>query len=303
MRIHGLLLLLLTLSLSGCTSPPVNLPSITESPTENRLPGKVIWHDLITHKPEEAKKFYSTLFGWQFEDLGLNFGFGRTVNYSLIRHQGKLIGGMIDANHLGRANPEDLSQWVVVLSVNDINAATKQVQAVGGKLLTVPRDVAERGTLALVEDDQGAALALLQTRHGDPADGITPIGGFLWDEVWPVDVKRATNFYTRLFNLVPGARQNKTGTTYQFLASSSGTPRFGLLQQPIKALPPTWVSYIRVKDPAAITAKVPGLGGQVLVDVQKRGIGGEVALITDPSGAGIAIQSWFEKNAAISTQD
>jgi predicted enzyme related to lactoylglutathione lyase len=302
-RIYGLILLLFSLLLYGCTSSPINLPSITEAPTQQRFPGKVIWHDLISHKPVESKRFYSELFGWTFEDLGLDFGFGRTVNYSLIRHQGELIGGMIDANHLGRDRPEDLSQWVVVLSVKDINAATKQVQADGGKLLTPPRDVAERGILALVEDNQGAALALLQTRHGDPADRTPPIGGFLWDEVWPVDVKQAASFYNSLFNLVPGKYDNKSGTTYQFLASSSGTPRFGLLQQPIKTLPPTWVSYVRVDDPAAITAKVDSLDGRVLVDVQKRDLGGEVALIAGPSGAGIAIQSWSEKRAATSLQD
>ncbi len=303
MRLSALIFFLLVFSLSGCNTAPINLPPVTETATGNTLPGKVIWHDLISHKPEETKKFYSALFEWQFEDLGLDFGFGRTVNYSLIRHQGQLIGGMIDANHLGRDNPENFSQWVVVLSVNDINAATKHVQANGGKVLTMPRDVAERGTLALVEDNQGAALALLQTRHGDPADRITPIGGFLWDEVWPVDVKQAASFYTSLFNLAPAAHDNKTGARYQFLASSSGTPRFGLLQQPIKALPPTWVSYIRVDDPAAITKKVPKLGGQVLVDVQKRAIGGEVALIADPSGAGIAIQSWPEKRTALPIQN
>jgi predicted enzyme related to lactoylglutathione lyase len=303
LRLVGTFYLLMLFLLTGCSSSPINLPAITENATGKHLPGKVIWHDLISHKPIESKRFYSELFGWEFEDLGLDLGFGRTVNYSLIRHQGQLIGGMVDANHLGRGNPEDLSQWVVVLFVKDINKATSQVMANGGRVLTPPRDVAERGTLALIEDSQGATLALLQTRHGDPAEQTPPIGGFLWDEVWPVDVTAASKFYTSLFNLAPATHNNKTGTAYQFLTSSSGIPRFGLLQQPIKALPPTWVSYIRVDNPAAITAKVSGLGGQVLVGAQKRDVGGEVALIADPSGAGIAIQSWPGKHVTSSIKE
>jgi predicted enzyme related to lactoylglutathione lyase len=47
-----------------------------------------------------------------------------------------------------------------------------------------------------------------------------------------------------------------------------------------------------VDNPAAITARVAGLGGQVIVEARSRPIGGEVAFIAGPSGAGIALQTW-----------
>ena len=99
----GLLMLLCVacvLVAAGCATSQPNLPSITEETTGAHYPGKIIWHDLITHTPEASKRFYSELFGWEFEDLGLDFGAGRTFNYTLIRHRGKLIGGMVDANRL-----------------------------------------------------------------------------------------------------------------------------------------------------------------------------------------------------------
>jgi len=57
-------------------------------------------------------------------------------------------------------------------------------------------------------------------------------------------------------------------------------------------VPPVWVNYLRVADPAAIAARVEALGGRVLVPVQARRIGGYAGLVAGPSGAGIALQTW-----------
>ena len=299
MRFLNLSSLILIFMLHGCATQQPSLPSITDAPTGKYMPGKIVWHDLITHTPEASKRFYHELFGWEFEDQGLDFGFGRTVNYTLIRHQGELIGGMIDANGLDRANPAELSQWVVVMSVADIETATDNVQDNGGKVLTPPTDVAERGKIALVEDSQGASFALLQTRDGDPADREPAVGGFLWDEVWPADMKLATTFYTRLTGLQSDTHTTAGNSVYHYMKSRE-KPRFGLLLQPVKELSPTWTSYIRVQQPPAITERVAELGGRVLLPVQSRDAGGQAALIAGPSGAGIAIQTWSERSATVS---
>lgn len=300
MRLVRLLALILLVALQGCATSQPNLPSITDKATGTRHVGKIVWHDLITHTPEASKRFYGELFGWEFEDLGLDFGLGRTVNYSLIRHQGELIGGMVDANLLGRPHPERLSQWVVVMSVADIDAAVASVKDAGGKILTPPTDVAERGVIAVIEDNQGSGLALLRTRDGDPVERATPVGDFLWDEVWPDDVSRAVAFYERVTSLTADAYISPGGREYQYMGNP-GTPRFGLLQRPIAWIAPTWVSYLRVADVASITSRVAALGGTVLVGEQERA-GEQVALIAGPSGAGIAVQTWSGRNVAESKQ-
>jgi predicted enzyme related to lactoylglutathione lyase len=287
--------------IQGCATSQPRLPSITETPTGTRQAGKIIWHDLITHTPEASKRFYRELFGWEFEDLGLDFGFGRTVNYTLIRNRGVLVGGMVDANLLGRPNPEQLSQWVVAMSVADIYAAVAAVLAGGGRVLTPPTDVGERGMLALVEDDQGAAFALLQTRNGDPADSDLTLGAFLWDEVWVDDIDSAIDFYAGLGGIESGIFTAPNGTVYRYM-SGAGKPRFGLLKSPVEGLMPTWTSYLRVEQPAAILARVSGLGGRVLTPLRKRAEVEEVALIAGPSGAGIAIQTWSRQRQKPATQ-
>ena len=294
MHLKRVIALALVCVLQACATSQPHLPSVTESPTGYRQSGKIIWHDLITHTPEASKRFYRELFGWEFEELGLDFGFGRTVNYTLIRNRGELIGGMVDANLLGRPNPEQLSQWVVAMSVDDLDAAVATAVGEGGKVLTPPTDVSERGRMALIKDNQGAALALLQTRDGDPVDRDVRSGGFLWDEVWTGNVDSAISFYARLAKLEVSTFPMANGAAYRYMRSA-GTARFGFLQTPVEVLPPTWTSYLRVEEPATIVARVAGLGGRVLVPLQRRGEVEQAALLAGPSGAGIAIQTWSDQ--------
>ena len=172
------------LLLAACAVTSVNLPAVSDSPTVGRLPGKIIWHDLLTNDPGASQRFYGELFGWEFEAIGIASGLKGNITYTLIRHHGQLIGGMIDTKALN--NRTDMSQWVVLMSVDDIDEATRRFAAEGGSVLTPARDLQRRGRIAVVKDAEGALLALLETRDGDPADREPELGGFLWDELWTV---------------------------------------------------------------------------------------------------------------------
>jgi predicted enzyme related to lactoylglutathione lyase len=282
-----------TLVLVACATTNINLPSITESPTGERLPGKIIWHDLLTNDPAASKRFYGELFGWEFESVGSFAGMGSDTAYTLIRHNGRLIGGMIDTVALN--NRTDISQWVVVMSVEDVDAAAQGFIDNGGSVLTPPRDLQRRGRIAVVQDKAGALLALLQTKDGDPVDRQPELGDFLWNELWTVDVDGAAKFYSDAvgYETVDWDTDaiEETPANYRLLKHSDKS-RAGILENPFDSLDPVWVSYIRVESPAAITAKVAALGGKVLIEAQPRALGGEVAFIAGPSEAGIALQTW-----------
>ncbi|WP_116368050.1 VOC family protein [Parahaliea mediterranea] len=280
--------------LSGCAGTGFSLPGVASHPDGTHLAGKVVWHDLLSDTPAETEAFYRGLFGWEFEALPL-----QGANYTLIRHRGRLIGGLVDQNQL--PTRADVSQWVVVISVADIEAAVAALDAAGGKVLTPPTSLGERGDIAVVTDVEGAAFALLQTRHGDPADGgARPASGdFLWDELWAADTRRAGAFYRQALGYQLAQRELGSAgqaLNYQVL-SSAGQPRAGLRDLPVQGLKPTWVSYVRVADAVELDrtlAKVEGLGGRILVPATDRPAGGRVALIAGPSGAGIALQTWDE---------
>lgn len=277
---------------AACAGVQPDLPSITESPTNSRSPGKVVWHDLLTRTPAESRRFYEELFGWEFDSVGSVLGFGSDDAYSIIRNNGQLIGGMIDANKLN--SQEDISQWVTLISVDDINAAVAKFESQGGAIFTPPTDLAQRGQIAIVAGPTGALFGLLQTKDGDPADREPVVNDFLWNELWTTDVEGATRFYSDIFGYTytdENTDEDDREDDYRVLRSDD-TPRAGVMLNPFEDVKPVWVNYIRVEDPAAITARVDELGGRILVEAQPRDIGGTVAFIAGPSGAGIALQTW-----------
>jgi len=291
LKIYGSLSGLLLVLIAGCATTTINLPAVTETPDGQYQPGKIIWRDLISDTPAESRHFYEELFGWTFQSVGNLFGLGTDDTYMLIRHNGRLIGGMVDANQLNRDN--EISQWVVVMSVENVDAATEAFGAGNGSVLTPPTDLSERGRLAIVTDPQGALLALLETNDGDPADREPEIGDFLWEELWTTDPQAASSFYRQVagYTEVDAANQAHSESDY-YVLESGGRPRVGMMTNPFGDVPPVWVSYIRVEDPAAITAQVEALGGQILVEARARAAGGQAAFIAGPSGAGIALQTW-----------
>lgn len=291
-KLNYLQIWLLSTVVAGCTSMP-NLPPVTDAPTNASLPGKVIWHELLTDTPAASEAFYTELFGWEFESLGIGFGSVVKANYRLIRHDGRLIGGMIDQSRLD--TDEDISQWVVLISTDDIERAVGVVADDGGTVFTPPTALADRGRIAVVADPQGALFALLETKDGDPLDREPELNDFLWHELWTDNAVGAVEFYRHLAGYDLEEKAVMDDKAYQFL-SKGGVPRAGILQDPIEDLAPLWSTYIRVEDPAAITARVEALGGRVLLPVHDRALGGQVALIAGPSGAGFVIQTWQPKD-------
>ena len=278
------------LLVAGCSTLSIDLPAITESPTGERETGRVVWHDLLTTTPEESRRFYAELFGWTFEKPPMAIGFGRGDAYMLIRHEGRLIGGMVDARLLEK--DENPSQGMTVISTEDIPAATAAISGNGGEILTEPVTLPTRGTMGVYADASGALFALLESRDGDPAVEPPAVNGFLWDELWTHDIPGSVVFYANVLGLTHEERAVNDGEVTYELLKRGDMPAVGILEHPVAEARPVWANYLRVEDPAAITARVEELGGSVALDAQAREIGGEVAVILGPSGAGIALQTW-----------
>lgn len=282
------LLVVMLLWLTACSRVAVNLPAVGEA-SGVHYTGRVIWHDLLTPDAAAAREFYSGLFGWQFESVSL---WGEDSQYYLIRNGDAIIGGMLDTRHLRK--DVRLVQWVSVFSSADVDAAVAQVRNTGGRVFNGATDVGNRGRLAVVADPQGGLFALLQTAAGDPPDGRAATNGFLWDELWTNDSASARRFYRQLFGYELASKALAGGEDYLYF-TAGGQPRAAVIDNPLPGLEPTWVTYVRVADPAATAAKAQALGGEVLLAPQDNPAGGQLAILRDPTGAGFIVQSWEEK--------
>ncbi len=269
----------------GCVAlDTTRIPPVASAGAEP-IPGKIVWHDLLSEDPAAARRFYGGLFGWTFRDVGL----GRGQSYTVIEHDGRVIGGLVDARPLAR--DVNVSRWIPVLSVPDMNRAMATVRAAGATVYQAPLDIPQRGIVAVIADPQGAVLTLLEPHGGDPPDRSAEPGDWLWNEIWSSDPDASLAFYQ---SLVPGYTVERAGddeSTYRYL-SAGAAPRAGVLPKPVERIADTWMAYVRVTDPTAVAAAAEALGGEVLLSPRTDPRGGEVAILNDPTGAGFLVQSW-----------
>jgi hypothetical protein len=116
------------------------------SPQENHF----FWMEYLAGDTAAALDFYSGLLGYQAE-ITDNVG-GKP--YQVLR-QGRPRAGLL------LAPPEGIRPtWLAYVLVKDPAALAARVESLGGKVLLAPRADLRKGTLAIVADPSGAALAL-----------------------------------------------------------------------------------------------------------------------------------------------
>jgi hypothetical protein len=261
--------------MAGCATQMPTLPVI--GTPGNSLPGKVVWHDLVTPDLDESRTFYGQLFGWQFEQL--NDG------YVLARSDGRPVAGMARLDAVGQP-----SHWLPLVSVTDIARAQETTQAADGKVALKAFELPGRGRVAVLKDPQGAAFAVLQSSHGDPKDRVPVLNAWMWNEIWTDDLAAAAGYYEKLFGYEL-ATANIRNIEYEYF-KRDGKPRVGLLKKPDPGIPNTWLCYLRVADVAGVTNKARALGATVLMAPNPSVRNGKVAILADPNGAGFVVQEW-----------
>ncbi len=162
-----------------------------------------------------------------------------------------------------------------------------------------PVDIDRRGRVAVVSDPQGAVLALVRTEDGDPPAREPRMDDWLWQELWTTDGPSALAFYEELIGYQSETVEIPAGAYH--VLQRDGHSYAGLAQLPWDSVPPIWLPYIRVEDPAAVSARVEALGGRVILStdqIQSR----DAAVIEDPTGGTLAIQRWTPEGQAGGSQ-
>jgi predicted enzyme related to lactoylglutathione lyase len=282
MRYRALLAIIpVLLVLGGCSpnevtppdkdKPPIEVTPITRSPTGEHYPGKFVWHDLLTDDLGSARKFYGGLFGWTFETQG---------GYTVISREGVPIAGMAKI----RPGQDISSLWLPYVSVDDVDQRVTRAKQAGAKLLKGPGEMTSRGRYALIGDPDGALLMLLKSSSGDPKPTPAVINGWLWDELWTVDVDKALGFYQGIGDYQPLNAAGGNPDEYRVL-TVDGKWAAGITTRPFEKMNAQWIPAVRIDDLGKLMQRVEELGGRVLIEPDHSLAKGNIALIQDPSGA------------------
>jgi uncharacterized protein len=268
----------------AATPLKVDLPSIAPKPTGQRLPGKVVWFDLLTLDPAAAKPFYSGVLGWTFEDRGA---------YALARDGATPVAGILQmpAPRPGAATPQ--ARWMPLVSVPDVAKAAAAVQRAGGRVMEGPGSLGTRGRYAAVSDPRGAQFVLISAAGGDPVDADAPPPGWIWAELWTDDLKGSATFYKTVIGY--DTWQVGSGASATWIYASGGRPRARAARMPFEKVPAQWLPYVVVKDLPVALGKVTELGGRVLRTPGAKGP--QFAVVADPGGATFILEQRPEQAA------
>ena len=111
---------------------------------------------------------------------------------------------------------------------------------------------------------------------------------FCWNELMTGDIEAAKTFYTALFGWETKEMAMGPGGTYTHF-TSAGKDCGGMMKTPDPNIPPHWLSYVTVDDVDASTSKAEGLGAKVCVKPTDIPDVGRFSVLTDPTGATIAL--------------
>jgi len=282
--IKSLTIFSIIIVLMGCEQKELIVPPITQTPTNNKLVGKIVWHDLLTDEVNSVKDFYGKLFGWTFDNGG-----DPNAVYTTILLNGNPIGGIV---HLEKkvGDINYAAQWMEYISVDDVDQVFQEVKKQNCKVYREPFDVLHRGRIAIFADSRGALIAILNSSSGDPADGEVEYNNWFWDELWTDDIDNSVNFYKTLFGYTTEEYKTRSDKDYVMLRTEERR-RAGVLKIPFEEVKPNWLPFVAVKDVKEVENKVEDLGGKILVASEKI-IGNDAAIVSDPSGAVFTIHNW-----------
>lgn len=253
------------------------MPNIDKHP-----PGEFCWIELGTTDQGAAKNFYSSLFGWQPNDMPM----GPDEYYTIFRLEGR------DAAAAYKLNPERMPgvppHWMPYISVTDADATAARAAQAGGKVVAPPFDVFDLGRMAVIQDPTGATFSIWQAKSHSGI-GITGVDGTLcWADLMTSDVAAARKFYSEVFGweIAPGEHDPsgylhiKNGDTFV-----GGIPPAGL--QP--GVPPHWLLYFLESDADAATEKAKSLGARLYYGPTTMENVGRWSVVADPQGAVFAL--------------
>ncbi|MGB0680783.1 MAG: VOC family protein [Polyangiales bacterium] len=252
--------------------------------------GCFCWFGLMTREPAKATAFYTEALGWTTQSYEIP-GMGESTVYLA---DGKPFGHVVLLEH---APAEVPSHWLSYLAVADVDAACKQVEALGGNVCIPAFDLPTIGRTAVVNDPAGAAFHLFTPeKDGETLSvmGHAP-GQVCWTELMVDDPEALIPFYRALFGWHITRTPMATAEYYSIeLGDTAKSKVGGLMKRPPEApaMPPHWMLYFLVPNLSEANGKVKRLGAQLLMENVDIPDTGAFSLLQDPTGAHSYLFEW-----------
>lgn len=117
--------------------------------------GAFCWNELQTRDLGAAKEFYTTVFGWEPNDMDM----GEMGTYTEWKLNGNSVAGMMKMPDMVPA--EVPSYWLVYFGVDDTDATVSKATGLGAAALVPPTDIPP-GRFSVLMEPNGATFAVIR---------------------------------------------------------------------------------------------------------------------------------------------
>lgn len=242
--------------------------------------GKFGWYELMTPDVEAAAKFYSTVVGWNTQNIG-----SPEMPYSIFQAGTHGVAGII--------NIPGHTAWIGYISVDDVDAHIEKIVEAGGKLWRPATDVPGMLRFAVMSDPQGAAFVVFTSNPGmqSPADPPKPpaIGTIGWHELYAADLEPAWDFYEKIFGFtkLSDMDMGPMGLYRIFNDAGNDSPMGigGMMKKDPNMPTPAWGFYFHVDSIKAAIERLTAGGGTVIMGPHQVPGDAWIVMAKDPFGA------------------
>lgn len=120
-------------------------------------PQAFIWHELMSRDPDSSERFYESVAGLHVQRLG-----DGPNAYRLLLAGDRPVGGLTgprpDSDVWPSGGPA--GHWVGYFASDDVDAAVRRAEALGGTVLLGPLDIPGTGRVAVLRDPDEATFGL-----------------------------------------------------------------------------------------------------------------------------------------------
>src|SRR5512140_1932689 len=131
----------------------------SEQDVETGAPQAFIWHELMSRDPDSSERFYESVAGLRVQRLGEG-----PSAYRLLLAGDRPIGGLTgprpDSDVWPSGGPA--GHWVGYFASDDVDAAVRRAEALGGTVLLGPMNIPGTGRVAVLRDPDEATFGLFQ---------------------------------------------------------------------------------------------------------------------------------------------
>lgn len=121
----------------------------------NHAAGAISWTDLTVGDADKIREFYERVVGWSASPVEM----GDYSDFNMLAEDGTPVAGICHARGENAGLPP---QWLIYITVDDLDQRVASCKELGGSVIQGPRQVGS-GRCAVICDPAGACVALYQS--------------------------------------------------------------------------------------------------------------------------------------------